>query len=370
MSRQHESIAPLDRLTPPPDLYGRPRPDRYLAGLDWIASKYVPLVTRKDRYGSRPLEPGNPQELVVATREFVADDVVSLRLTAPGGGLLPRWQPGAHLDLHLASGLKRQYSLCGDPADRYAYRIAVRLLANGGGGSAEVHKELTVGARVEIRGPRNAFPFAADKKVLLIAGGIGLTPILPMAREAAWRGIDWQLIHTGRTRDSLPFAEEVARLGRRHPGKVTVLTDDEHGMPSAAELLARAPEGAAVYCCGPTPMLDALQAAFPASGGKALHFERFSAAPIVDGKPFTLKLRSGRELPVPADKSALEVLRDDNPGTPYSCQQGFCGVCKLRVLSGTVDHRDRKLTDRERANGEMLVCVSRADEGECLELDV
>ncbi|NKI42690.1 PDR/VanB family oxidoreductase [Streptomyces physcomitrii] len=359
------------RLVPPPDLYGRPRPDRYLQALDWLASKYVPLFTGKDRYGTRPRPPEtHPQELTVVSREPVADDVVSLRLATGDRRLLPRWQPGAHLDLILPSGRRRQYSLCGDPADRYAYRIAVRLLPDGQGGSAEVHRELTAGSTVGIRGPRNAFPFAGDRKVLLLAGGIGLTPVLPMAREAAWRGLDWHLVHTGRSRASLPFAGEVARLAARHPGRVTVLTDDEHGMPSATDLLARAGEGTAVYCCGPVPMLDAVQAAFARSEAKALHFERFSAAPIVDGKPFTLRLRDGRELLVPADRTALEVLRADDPGTPYSCQQGFCGVCKLRVLSGTVDHRDRKLSAQQRADGEMLVCVSRAAEGECLELDV
>jgi ferredoxin-NADP reductase len=206
--------------------------------------------------------------------------------------------------------------------------------------------------------------------VLLIAGGIGVTPILPMVREAAWRGLDWTFLHTGRTRASLPFAEETALLARRHPGRVEVLADDEDGVPDAAALLARAPRGAAVYCCGPAPMLDALRRAFPESPAGALHFERFTTAPIVDGKPFTLRLRDGRELPVPADRSALDVLRDADPTTAYSCKQGFCGVCRLRVRSGTVDHRDHRLTDDQRAAGDMLVCVSRADDGACLELDV
>lgn len=363
MSRPHP-------VTTPPDLFGRPRPDRYFRFLERLVGLYVPLTTSRDRYGRRPEVEERPHELTVARRRMVADDVVSLRLTAPDGRLLPPWQPGAHLDLHLPSGRQRQYSLVGDPADRYAYTVAVRLLPHGAGGSAEVHRELTDGSRVAVRGPRNAFPFAGDAKVLLLAGGIGITPVLPMAREAAWRGLDWRLVHSGRTRASLPFADELERLARSHPGRVEVLTDDEHGVPDAAGLLARAPEAAAVYCCGPAPMLNAIQQAFSESKLKALHFERFGAAPIVDGKPFTLRLRDGRELPVPADRSALDVLRAEDPATPYSCRQGFCGVCKLRVRSGTVEHRDRKLTPRQRADGEMLVCVSRAAEGHCLELDV
>jgi ferredoxin-NADP reductase len=359
----------LSRQTPPPDLFGRDRPDRFMAGLDLFSSWYIPLATRKDRR-PRPPEDRRPREVTIARREFVAPDVVALRLVAPDGGMLPQWQPGAHLDLDLPSGRRRQYSLCVDPADRYAYRIAVRLIPDGGGGSAEVHRELTEGSRVAVAGPRNAFPFAREQRVLLVAGGIGVTPVLPMVREAAWRGLDWTFVHTGRTRDSLPFAEEIATLARRHPGRVEILTDDEGGVPDAAELLARGPEGAAVYCCGPAPMLDALRRAFPDSTATALHFERFAAPPIADGKPFTLRLRDGRELPVPADRSALDVLRAAEPATAYSCRQGFCGVCRLRVLSGPVDHRDHRLTDAQRAAGDMLVCVSRADDGACLELDV
>ncbi|MFC7219318.1 PDR/VanB family oxidoreductase [Streptomyces polyrhachis] len=356
------------RPVPPPDLQGRGRPDRFLTGLQRFSAAYIKLtLTRSPRPGA---DGERPTDLVVTAREQLADDVVALRLADPDRRQLAPWQPGAHLDLDLPSGRRRQYSLCGDPADRYAYRIAVRLIPDGGGGSAEVHRELTEGTRVRIAGPRNAFPFAGDTKVLLIAGGIGITPILPMAYEAAWRGADFHLVHTGRTRDSLPLAAETARLARRHPGRVELRSDDVEGMSSAADLLARAPEGAAVYACGPSPMLDALRAAFPQSPATALHFERFTQAPITGGKPFTLRLRDGRELDVPADRSALDVLRDADPATPYSCRQGFCGVCKVRVLAGKADHRDRRLTEAQRTDGEMLVCVSRADEGACLDLDL
>ncbi|WP_326595183.1 PDR/VanB family oxidoreductase [Streptomyces sp. NBC_01803] len=353
----------------PPDLYGRRRGDRYLRFLTRLVDAYLPTATKTDRY-ARP-RPVPPLDLVVAARESVAEDVVSLLLAAPDGGELPRWQPGAHLDLRLPSGRTRQYSLCGDPADRHAYRIAVRRVDTGGGGSAEVHRDLPVDTRLTVRGPRNAFPFAAEPAVLLIAGGIGITPILPMAAEAIRRGLDWRLVHTGRTRASLPFAARVAELAERHPGRVLTLPDDEHGVPDGERLLALAPAGAAVYCCGPAPMLDSVRAALDTGPATALHFERFAPAPIVDGRPFTLRLRrTGEELPVPADRSALDVLRERDPATPYSCRQGFCGVCRQRVTGGTPEHRDRRLTERERAEGDMLVCVSRAAEGACLELDL
>ncbi|MFC1403725.1 MULTISPECIES: PDR/VanB family oxidoreductase [Streptacidiphilus] len=362
-------------LPPPPDLYGRGRDDRFMRFLDRATRLYLPVSTRRNRYGRRgplPLTPARLQ-VVVAARTVEAEDVVSLELrpAAPGGGPLPGWQPGAHLDVDLPSGLRRQYSLNGDPADRGSYRIAVRRIDGGAGGSLEVHQDLAVGSGLTVSHPRNAFPFAADPAVLLIAGGIGITPLLPMAREAARRGLDWRLVHTGRSRASMPFAAELAALDP-DGSRVVFRPDDEHGGPAdAAELLGHAPApGAAVYVCGPAPMLDAVRAAFDESPARALHFERFSAAPVKDGRPFTLRLRrSGVTLAVPADRSALDVLRDHDPATPYSCRQGFCGVCRRSVTAGTVEHRDRRLSDQERAEGQMLVCVSRAPEGECLELD-
>jgi ferredoxin-NADP reductase len=340
--------------------------------LDTLTRYYLPVATRGDRYGRRPpAAAADTLTLAVAARATVADGVVSLLLRFPDGSALPAWQPGAHLDLVLPSGLRRQYSLCGDPADRYGYRIAVRRIDpghGGGGGSTEVHDGLPTGTRVTVSTPRNAFPFAGDRSVLLVAGGIGITPLLPMAREAARRGLDWRLVHTGRSRATMPFAEELRALD---PARVTLRPDDENDGPATGpDLLADAGPGTAVYVCGPGPMLDAVRTAFADSPATALHFERFSAAPVVDGRPFTLRLRrSGTVLEVPADRTALDVLRADDPDTPYSCRQGFCGVCRRTVVSGTVEHRDRRLTDSERAEGRMLVCVSRAPEGECLELD-
>ena len=358
---------------PATDPSGRRREDRYLRFLDALVRFYLPIGTRRNSYGRRPPQTvAAALDVVVGARADEAEEVVSLLLQAPDGGPLPPWQPGAHLDLVLPSGLRRRYSLCGDPADRHSYRIAVRRLPAGGGGSVEVHDALATGTRLTVSSPRNAFPFAADASVLLIAGGIGITPLLPMAREAARRGLDWRLVHTGRARATMPFTaelEELAALGSG--GRVEIRADDEHaGPPDGPELLHGAAPGTAVYVCGPAPMLDAVRRAFDASPATALHFERFTATPVVGGRPFALRLSgSGEVLEVPADRSALDVLRENDPDTPYSCRQGFCGVCRRRVVSGTVEHRDRRLSDRERAEGQMLVCVSRAPEGECLELD-
>ncbi|GAB2720638.1 PDR/VanB family oxidoreductase [Kitasatospora kifunensis] len=358
----------FDVDTPPPDLFGRPRLDRFMRAVTTFSDVYTPAM-------GRPLLRRNPRlpapraraplSLVITAHSAVAEDVVELRLADPSGDRLPRWQPGAHLRLTLPSGRERHYSLCGDPADRTAYRIAVRRIADGGGGSREIHDELHVGARLTVRGPRNGFAFCGEPRLLFLAGGIGITPLLPMAREAQRRGLDWQLVHAGRSEASMPFAEELRALS---PERVTFLRTV---VPTGAELLAPARPGSAVYCCGPTPMLAAVQAAFEASPATALHYERFGAAPIRGGRPFTLQLGEGGEpLPVPADRSALDVLREARPDLPYSCHQGFCGTCRVQLLAGTPEHRDRRLTAEERASGALLPCVSRAAEGETLVLEV
>ncbi|WP_406175543.1 PDR/VanB family oxidoreductase [Streptomyces canus] len=359
--------------TRPPDLYGRPRGDSFMRKLAAFSDNAVTRLARRSTPARRPPATEMPvtRELMVAAKHQEAEDVVSLRLAAPDGSILPPWQAGAHIELHLPSGRKRQYSLCGDPADRYRYRIAVRRIADGGGGSAEVHDTVGDGTRVVITGPRNAFPFAAEASILLIAGGIGITPLLPMAREAARRGLDWRLVHTGRSRGSMPFAAELAELAAAAPGRVSIRPDDESGVPEAADLLSLSPAAAAVYCCGPAPMIDGVRRAFAGSRASALHFERFAPAPITDGRSFEVQLGgTGRVLPVPYDRSALDVLHEALPDLPFSCRQGFCGTCRVRVTQGRVDHRDRRLTATERAAGAMLPCVSRAPEGERLVLEV
>jgi ferredoxin-NADP reductase len=362
---------------PPVDLYGKGRSDRFMSGLTVVGDAYRRLMMgspsrarRRSRAPQRQHVRGQVpawRDLVVAARAAECEGVVRLRLAAADGGPLPRWRPGAHLRLDLPSGRTRHYSLCGDPASS-GYTIAVRRIGGGGGGSAEIHDDIVPGTVLRAFGPRNGFPFAAEPAVLLIAGGIGITPILPMAREAAARNLNWRLVYAGRTLASMPLKDEVAALAA---ARTEILADEAAGGPDCADLIARAPEGAAVYCCGPPAMLAGVRDAADAAGVRAFHFERFTAPPIVDGRPFEIELRHSRTvLGVPADRSVLDVLRDIVPATPYSCGQGFCGLCRQRVLSGRVEHRDRRLTGTERAEGDMLVCVSRAREGERLVLDL
>jgi ferredoxin-NADP reductase len=343
----------------PPDLHGRRERDpflvavtRFFTGVERVRSLRRARVPRPPRPLSR--------ELILLVREVrrEADDVVSVRLAAWNGAPLPEWQPGCHLDVRLPSGRRRQYSLCGDPADRTSYRIAVRRLPDGEGGSLEVHEALTEGRVVKVQGPRNAFPFLPNERYLFLAGGIGITPILPMVKEAQRVGADWRLIYTGRDLASLAFLNELESLPE---GRVTVRTDDEHGVPDCADLLAGAPADAAIYCCGPAPMIDGVRAAFRARGTGTLHFERFAPAPVVGGQPFEVALaRSGKTVAVPADRSALEAVKAELPDVAYSCRQGFCGTCRVGVLSGEVDRR--AASDRA-DEGSMLICVSRASGG-------
>lgn len=335
----------------PPDLRGRRDRDPF-----WVAVNAFFNGVQRARSLRAPAPPAirpvdRTMRLTVLEARREADDVAGIRLGAPDGRVLPRWQPGCHLDVLLPSGRRRQYSLCGDPADRRAYRIAVRRLPDGGGGSVEMH-ELKEGAPLTVQGPRNAFPFLAHERYLFLAGGIGITPILPMAATAERLGADWRLVYTGRTRASLPFLDELPA------GRVTVRTDDEDGVPSAADLLGDVADGTGVYCCGPAPMIDAVRAG---AGDRAtLHYERFAPPPVTGGKPFEVELRrSGRTLAVPADRPALDVIREALPDVAYSCRQGFCGTCRTRVLSGDVD--DRAAADR--GDDSMLICVSRATGG-------
>ncbi|MFD6533966.1 PDR/VanB family oxidoreductase [Streptomyces sp. NPDC060184] len=302
------------------------------------------------------------RHLLITERTSPAEGVVQLRLEGPG---LPRWEPGAHLDLVLPSGAVRQYSLCGDPADPGTYTVAVRLAEDGRGGSREVHAQLHEGEEVGVRAPRNRFPLVEADGYLFVAGGIGITPVLPMLRAVAASGAPWRLLYGGRSRAAMPFLDEIEKLGA-DGDRVTVVPQDTAGHPDVAGALAALAPGTAVYVCGPGPLMDAVTAALP--DGCTLHLERFAATgPDTDtgagSGAFEVELaRSGRTVSVAAGQSVLAAVREELPHVSYSCEQGFCGTCQQRVLDGEIDHRDELLTDSERADS-MLICVSRCRGG-------
>ena len=325
------------------------------------------------RRPARPREYNRTFALTVVGREVVARDenVVALTLASADGSPVPVWHPGAHLDIHLPSGRVRQYSLCGEPEQHSTYRIAVRRIPDGGGGSVEVHDALPVGSTVTTSGPRNAFPLSVPgygsptRRVRFIAGGIGITPILPMLGLAQRLGVDWSMVYVGRSPDSIPFLDEVRRFGAR----IEIRTDDVHGIPAADDLLGECDTGTTVYACGPAEMISAVRDRLIGRDDVELHFERFAAPPVVDGEAFTVDVAS-TEVSVAADETLLNALRRAGVAAPYSCQQGFCGTCRVRVLDGDVQHRDTLLTESERDSGMMLTCVSRATKGAHLRLEL
>ncbi|PAZ10677.1 oxidoreductase [Streptomyces sp. SA15] len=305
--------------------------------------------------------PPDEQTLVVATRTRAADGVVSLTLRRPDDRPLTSWTAGAHIDLLLEGGLIRQYSLCGDPADREAWRIAVLREPQGRGGSAYVHDHLPEGSAVRVRGPRNNFPLRPAARHLFIAGGVGITPILPMVEAAEAAGADWRLLYGGRTRTSMAFLDRLTPYGDR----VLVRPQDEYGLLDLAAFLGSPEEGTLVHACGPEPLLRAAQEQCADWPTGTLGVERFAPVRTAEtrtAEAFEVVLaRTGLTLTVPPDRSVLETVEEAGVDVDFSCREGTCGTCETDVLDGTPDHRDSLLSEDERATGDtMLICVSRS----------
>ena len=311
---------------------------------------------------------GSGITLTVTNRLAGADGVVVLELRSCTGARLPSWQPGAHIDLLLPGGLIRQYSLCGDPHDQHAYTIAVLREENGRGGSRLIHDELRAGDEVRIRGPRNHFGLVRSEKYTFIAGGIGITPIVPMLSAADAAGADWHLHYGGRHRRSMAFLDA---LEQWPSSRIHLYPQDEVGLINLERVVGNDPR-VHLYCCGPPALINAVQAAAGAVSPTHLHLELFRPTDVAEGPalPFDVELvRSGLHLTVPGDTSLLETLLAAGVDVQYSCESGTCGTCEMTVIEGEVDHRDTLLTTNERhANNTMYVCVSRS-KGDRLVLD-
>ncbi len=310
--------------------------------------------------------PETETETVVVARTASADGVVTLTLGHPEGTALPAWEPGAHVDLLLSEGplglTPRQYSLCGDPADASLWRVGVLREPVGRGGSAWIHDELAAGDSLRVRGPRNHFALHDAPRYLFVAGGIGVTPLLPMVAGAETAGADWRLVYGGRTRSSMAYLDELAAYGDR----VQVCPQDETGLLDLDALLGVPQDGTLVYCCGPEPLLAAVEQRCAAWPTGSLHVERFHARPADEDRPaaraFVLVLqRSGRTLTVPPERSILDMVEEAGVGVLSSCSEGTCGTCETAVVAGEPDHRDSVLDDDERDTaGCMMICVSRS----------
>lgn len=315
-------------------------------------------------------KPPGTATIRLVRREPLAEGVVRLTFEDPDGCRLPPWTPGSHIDLILPTGAVRHYSLCGDRWDGFRYQVAVLREQDGRGGSAWIHDHAREGDLFDFGGPRNHFPLVPATEYLFVAGGIGITPLMPMIDQARRTSTSWRLLYGGRRRSTMAFAAEFAS---RYPNQVTLAPHDEVGLPDIAAWLGAPEAGTRVYTCGPVGLLDAVQNACEGWPSHYLHSEQFVARPQAGAadRPFELDLwRSGRALQVAAGQSILDALNVAGVSVLSSCHQGTCGTCELGVIEGTPDHRDSVLNEHDRAAGDCIIsCVSRAA-GDRLVLDI
>ena len=321
------------------------------------------------------IKPSSPaareQSFEVRLRALVweAPGVLSLELAAPDGSALPSFAPGAHIDLKLPDGTLRQYSLCGNPSDTSHYRLGIRAVA-GGLSSSFIHRKLRPGELLTVSAPRNNFPLVDAARYIFIAGGIGITPLMPMMREASAKGRPWTLLYCNRRNEDAPFLAEIKKLG----GEISLHSSEAGTRLDAAQRLGTVQPDTVVYCCGPERLMTAVEEATAAWPQDNIHFEWFTPrsrpADETSGSFEVVCQRSGLTLTVPPEKSIMTVLSEAGIEVPRSCEQGICGTCETRVISGEIDHRDSILSASERAaNQTMMTCVSRA-RGPRLVLDI
>ena len=324
-------------------------------------------MTTTETARARPAYREVEVDVEVRRREVAADGVVTLTLADPSGADLPDWAPGAHIDLMMTPSLVRQYSLCGDTANRAEWKVGVLLDPNSRGGSQFVHDKLHEGSTVRVRGPRNHFPLVSSPHYLFVAGGIGVTPMLPMIGAAEATGADWRLLYGGRQRSTMAFVDEL----ERHGARVTICARDEEERPnfrtSLEAALSEPGQDTLVYCCGPEGLLSAVENACKAWPDNSLHIERFSAKALDDPSLDALATfevecqRSGLTLTVPQDKSIYEACEEAGVDVLGSCMEGVCGTCECDIVEGEGDHRDSVLNDAEKAaNDTIMICVSRS----------
>lgn len=305
-------------------------------------------------------------DLTVVDKKIVGASIAVVDLAMPDGCPLPPWSPGSHIEVTLPTdqgALVRQYSLCAAEDDPSIWRIAVLREAKGRGGSAFICDRVERGQSLHVSGPRNLFEFTPRGRITFIAGGIGITPILPMVLRAERMSLDWRLIYLARERSNIVFAETIARLPQ---GRVSIHCSGESGrFDLAAEMGALGAQDS-VYACGPMRLLDDLEALNAARGAAwSLHLERFenpNKAAAGPDAPFDVILaRSNRRFTVQPGETILDVLSRNGVSVTASCRDGLCSTCEQRVVDGLPDHRDAVLTPEERKeNAYMMICVSRS----------
>jgi ferredoxin-NADP reductase len=303
----------------------------------------------------------------VRTSTFEADGILGFELTPlTPAAELPAFKAGAHIDLHLPNGLVRSYSLLNNPKERHRYLIGVNKDAQSRGGSAYLHEVLRTGTVLDIGEPRNNFPLDETAPFnVFIAGGIGITPMLGMIARSQTLGTPWKLYYTARTRQNAAFLSVLESYQGQLGAEVVLNFDQEPGgkLLDLNAIVQTLPANAHVYCCGPLPMLSAYEKSTAGLPPERVHMEYFAAkdSAATDGG-FTVELaRTGKSFKVLVGHTILDSLLDLGIDPPYSCREGICGTCEVRVMAGTPDHRDLVLSSAEKAaNNRMMICCSGA----------
>jgi ferredoxin-NADP reductase len=303
--------------------------------------------------------PDNLIEVRLTAIRYAARDTCLFEFQSLDGQPLPAYEPGAHIDLHLPSGLLRNYSLTAADPDPSTYIVGIKRDPASRGGSRFIHDELRVGTTLKIGGPRNNFRLREDAAhTVLIAGGIGITPMWCMVQRLSALERPWQLHYACRSRDDMAFRAELERM----PQTVLHCDDERGGFLDVAAIIANAPKDAHLYCCGPAPMLQAFEAATKDWPREQVHVEYFTAKELPPAKKggFTVELaRTGVEYFIPEGETILNVLLDAGIDIDYSCELGICGACEQRVISGLPEHRDSILSEEEQAeNTRVMICCA------------
>jgi vanillate O-demethylase ferredoxin subunit len=305
-------------------------------------------------------------EVRVTGKVSEADGICSYELVRTDGQPLPPFTAGAHIDVHLGEHLVRQYSLCNAPGETQRYQIGVLRDADSRGGSLAMHDRVESGSVLQISEPKNHFPLVEAKRTLLLAGGIGVTPILAMAETLAARGAAFEMHYCARSPERTAFRDRIAQS--KFVGHVQFHFDSGEAAQKldVATLLAKPDADTHLYVCGPAGFIEHVLGSAKAQGWPAaqLHVEYFSAAAVdtTGDRAFDVKLASsGKVVTVPAGRTVIQVLAEQGVEVPYSCEEGVCGTCLTRVIEGEPDHRDMYMTDEEHAvNDQFTPCCSRS----------
>ena len=320
-------------------------------------------------------KPADAWQVRVRSITYLGEDVNAYEVVPLNAAELPSFTAGSHIDLYFRDGRVRQYSLCGDPTETRRYVFAVLREENGRGGSKAIHEIVHVGRILAISAPRNNFPLREDAKHhVLIAGGIGVTPIMSMVRRLLAIGASFEMHYGARTREKLAFHEDLTALGLGERLHIYIDGGDPGKGMRLQEIATRAPTDAHFYCCGPAGLMNGMKAATSHRPSELIHFEHFVAAgpaikvpiELMSGKcdtigvGFKVKLaRLGRTFDVPDDKSIVDVLRENGVQVSTSCESGLCGTCRIRYLEGEPEHHDYVLDAEERRH-EVLICCARS----------